>query len=62
MNVTNWGREERSAPDYDALEVGSFAEVDIRIRVKCGGRISQIYAIRQVLSKVLVAYEGQERT
>merc|ERR1712044_39297 len=33
-----------------------FAEVDIRIRVKGGGRISQIYAIRQALSKVLVAY------
>merc|ERR1712018_441116 len=33
-----------------------FAEVDIRIRVKGGGRISQIYAIRQALSKALVAY------
>merc|ERR1712183_16458 len=33
-----------------------FSEVDIRIRVKGGGRISQIYAIRQALSKSLVAY------
>ena len=31
-----------------------FSEVDIR--VKGGGRISQIYAIRQALSKSLVAY------
>merc|ERR1711913_26022 len=33
-----------------------FSEVDIGIRVKGGGRISQIYAIRQALSKSLVAY------
>ena len=33
-----------------------FSEVDIRIRVKGGGRISQIYAIRQAMSKALVAY------
>merc|ERR1712223_514266 len=33
-----------------------FSEVDIRIRVKGGGRISQVYAIRQALSKALVAY------
>ena len=33
-----------------------FSEVDIRIRVKGGGRISQIYAIRQTLFKSLVAY------
>ena len=33
-----------------------FAEVDIRIRVKGGGHTSQIYAIRQALSKSLVAY------
>merc|ERR1739849_29874 len=31
-----------------------FSEVDIRIRVKGGGRIAQIYAIRQALSKALV--------
>uniref|UniRef100_UPI00397E9580 30S ribosomal protein S9 n=1 Tax=Salmonella sp. s54395 TaxID=3159664 RepID=UPI00397E9580 len=30
--------------------------VDIRVRVKGGGRISQIYAIRQSISKALVAY------
>ena len=33
-----------------------FADVDIRIRVKGGGRIAQIYAIRQALAKSLVAY------
>merc|ERR1712140_24208 len=33
-----------------------FSEVDIRIRVKGGGLISQIYAIRQAMSKALVAY------
>ena len=33
-----------------------FADVDIRIRVKGGGHTSQIYAIRQALSKSLVAY------
>ena len=33
-----------------------FSEVDIRIRVKEGGRIAQIYAFRQALSKALVAY------
>ena len=33
-----------------------FADVDIRIRVKGGGRTSQIYAIRQAISKSIVAY------
>ena len=33
-----------------------FSDVDIRIRVKGGGRIAQIYAIRQALAKALVAY------
>ena len=33
-----------------------FADVDIRIRVKGGGHNAQIYAIRQALSKCLVAY------
>ena len=33
-----------------------FADVDVRIRVKGGGRIAQVYAIRQALSKALVAY------
>ncbi|WP_411016160.1 30S ribosomal protein S9, partial [Salmonella sp. s51884] len=33
-----------------------FCGVDIRVRVKGGGRISQIYAIRQSISKALVAY------
>ena len=29
-----------------------FADIDIRIRVKGGGHTSQVYAIRQALSKV----------
>jgi len=33
-----------------------FAAVDIRIRVNGGGYVSQIYAIRQAISKSLVAY------
>nr|XP_054761299.1 40S ribosomal protein S16-like [Lytechinus pictus] len=33
-----------------------FAGVDIRVRVKGGGRVAQIYAIRQAISKSLVAY------
>jgi small subunit ribosomal protein S16e len=33
-----------------------FADIEIRNRVKGGGHTSQIYAIRQALSKSLVAY------
>nr|XP_043621716.1 40S ribosomal protein S16-like [Erigeron canadensis] len=33
-----------------------FAGVDMRIRVKGGGHTSQIYAIRQSISKALIAY------
>ncbi|KXJ94368.1 ribosomal protein S9/S16 [Microdochium bolleyi] len=33
-----------------------FAQVDIRIRVTGGGHTSQIYAVRQALSKALIAY------
>merc|ERR1712025_1105854 len=33
-----------------------FEGVDIRIRVKGGGHVAQVYAIRQALSKSLVAY------
>merc|ERR1712169_164280 len=33
-----------------------FAEVDIRVRVTGGGHTSQIYAIRQAISKSIVAY------
>merc|ERR1739838_1094264 len=33
-----------------------FEGVDIRIRVNGGGRVSQIYAIRQALAKALIAY------
>eukprot|EP01101_Sappina_pedata_P002168 TRINITY_DN12427_c0_g1_i1.p2 TRINITY_DN12427_c0_g1~~TRINITY_DN12427_c0_g1_i1.p2 ORF type:complete len:146 (-),score=75.46 TRINITY_DN12427_c0_g1_i1:304-741(-) len=33
-----------------------FSMVDIRVRVKGGGYVSQIYAIRQAISKSLVAY------
>jgi small subunit ribosomal protein S16e len=34
----------------------SFANIDIRVRVKGGGHTSQIYAIRQAISKAVVAY------
>jgi len=33
-----------------------FANVDIRLRVKGGGRVSQIYALRQAIAKGLVAF------
>ena len=33
-----------------------FEHVDIRIRVRGGGHVSQIYAIRQAISKSIVAY------
>ena len=33
-----------------------FASVDIRVRVTGGGQTSQIYAIRQAISKSIVAY------
>eukprot|EP01108_Squamamoeba_japonica_P005702 TRINITY_DN458_c0_g1_i1.p4 TRINITY_DN458_c0_g1~~TRINITY_DN458_c0_g1_i1.p4 ORF type:complete len:145 (-),score=46.58 TRINITY_DN458_c0_g1_i1:383-817(-) len=33
-----------------------FAEVDIRVRVNGGGKTAQIYAIRQAISKGMVAY------
>ncbi|EDQ88332.1 uncharacterized protein MONBRDRAFT_32874 [Monosiga brevicollis MX1] len=33
-----------------------FDEVDIRVRVKGGGHVAQVYAIRQAIAKALVAY------
>lgn len=33
-----------------------FEGVDIRVRVKGGGHVSRVYAIRQAISKALVAY------
>lgn len=33
-----------------------FQSIDIRVRVKGGGHISQIYAIRQAIAKAVVAY------
>ena len=33
-----------------------FAGVDIRIKVKGGGHVAQVYAIRQSIAKALVAY------
>uniref|UniRef100_A0A096MNZ5 Small ribosomal subunit protein uS9 n=1 Tax=Papio anubis TaxID=9555 RepID=A0A096MNZ5_PAPAN len=39
-----------------------FAGVDIRVRVKGGGHVAQIYAIRQSISKALVAYYQYDRT
>ena len=36
--------------------LNKFSEVDVRVRVKGGGTTSQIYAIRQAISKGIVAY------
>eukprot|EP00161_Ancyromonas_sigmoides_P025504 TRINITY_DN8567_c1_g1_i1.p1 TRINITY_DN8567_c1_g1~~TRINITY_DN8567_c1_g1_i1.p1 ORF type:complete len:148 (+),score=71.54 TRINITY_DN8567_c1_g1_i1:419-862(+) len=33
-----------------------FAEIDIRVRVRGGGYVSQVYAIRQAIAKAVVAY------
>lgn len=33
-----------------------FSGVDIRVRTKGGGQVSQVYAIRQAIAKALVAY------
>jgi small subunit ribosomal protein S16e len=33
-----------------------FANVDVRLRVKGGGRVSQMYAIRQAIAKGLVSF------
>merc|ERR1719355_269288 len=33
-----------------------FAKVDIRVRVRGGGYVSQVYAIRQAIAKAIVAY------
>ncbi len=33
-----------------------YKQVDIRIRVRGGGKVSQIYAIRQAVAKALIAY------
>lgn len=38
------------------LGLAKFQNLDIRIRVRGGGYVSQIYAIRQALSKGVVAY------
>jgi len=38
------------------LGLKKFQNLDIRIRVRGGGYVSQIYAIRQALSKGVVAY------
>ena len=33
-----------------------FSGIDIRVRVRGGGHVAQIYAIRQAISKAVVAY------
>ena len=33
-----------------------FAHLDLRIRVKGGGHVSQMYAVRQAIAKAIVAY------
>ncbi|KAH3764349.1 40S ribosomal protein S16 [Pelomyxa schiedti] len=38
------------------LGKGVFGHLDIKLRVKGGGRVSQLYAIRQAIAKSIVAY------
>jgi small subunit ribosomal protein S16e len=33
-----------------------YSQIDIRIRVRGGGKVAQIYAIRQAIAKALVTY------
>ncbi|KAE8745280.1 hypothetical protein FOCC_FOCC007965 [Frankliniella occidentalis] len=42
--------------NFCGISKDRFAGVDIRVRVNGGGHVSQIYAIRQAISKALVAY------
>ncbi|AFP65620.1 40S ribosomal protein S16 (nucleomorph) [Chroomonas mesostigmatica CCMP1168] len=42
-------------PFFSAEEFG-IGDIDIRIRVKGGGQISQIYAIRQAIARGLIKY------
>lgn len=47
---------------YEAIllpGVDKFAEIDVRIRVRGGGHVSQVYAIRQALAKGLIAYTAK---
>ncbi|EFA79170.1 40S ribosomal protein S16 [Heterostelium album PN500] len=44
---------------YEPLAVapqGSYSTLDIRVRVRGGGPVAQVYAIRQALAKAVVAY------
>eukprot|EP00056_Hartaetosiga_gracilis_P014084 m.239669 g.239669 ORF g.239669 m.239669 type:complete len:142 (-) comp13964_c0_seq1:240-665(-) len=47
---------EKVLEPFNILGKDKFAEVDIRVRVKGGGHVAQIYAIRQAIAKSLVAY------
>ncbi|KAJ0172731.1 hypothetical protein K1T71_011870 [Dendrolimus kikuchii] len=39
-----------------AVSVEKFSGVDIRVTVKGGGHVAQVYAIRQAISKALIAF------
>lgn len=53
-NYLSVGRHETECNMFSLQE--KFAGVDIRVRVSGGGHVSQIYAIRQAISKALVSY------
>jgi len=38
------------------LGANRFEGVDIRVRVKGGGHVAQVYAIRQAIAKAIIAY------
>lgn len=40
----------------NVLGKARFQNLDIRVRVSGGGSVSQIYAIRQAISKAVIAY------
>uniref|UniRef100_A0A8D0NG74 Small ribosomal subunit protein uS9 n=1 Tax=Sus scrofa TaxID=9823 RepID=A0A8D0NG74_PIG len=51
-----FGRKKTLLEPVLLLGKEQFAGVDIRVRVKGGGHVAQIYAIRQSISKALAAY------
>lgn len=36
-----------------------FTEIDVRVRSRGGGNVSQIYAVRQAIAKAVVAFHGK---
>jgi hypothetical protein len=57
---TRAGEIGRAYRDEDMLTFSSAADVDIRVRVRGGGHVSQVFAIRQAIAKSIVSDNMQE--